>query len=93
MPRTAGCITDIVTAYRLLAAAPGDAVPLTEIRSHRKVSRYTQDQVSASLIELWKQSPAHVYLLREMNQKTLTKADHAAAVVLGDTPKHKLAIQ
>ncbi len=76
------------SAYRRLAPRPGGWVPLSKLRTELDAAR---DDVDTALKSLFRTTG--VALIPEENQKTLTAADHAAAVVIGDRPKHLIAIE
>lgn len=78
----------IRSAYHRLAARPGGWVALSRLRAELDASR---EDVDAALKSLFR--TAGVSLIPEENQKTLTDADRAAAVVIGDRPKHLIAIE
>ena len=77
------------TAYARLADRPGRWVSLTRLRS--EVTDLPRKEVDAALISLYQQPG--VSLIPEENQKTLTDADRAAAVRIGDQNKHLIAIE
>jgi hypothetical protein len=78
----------IRAAYRELAGRPGAWVPLARLRAALDLPR---DDVDAALTALHR-TPG-VSVIPEENQKTLTAEDRAAAVVIGDRPKHLIAIE
>jgi hypothetical protein len=92
MPQPKACVAKIGIAYRDLAAYQGAGVRLAAIRGHKALRRFSSEEVTAALIAL-KQASTKVHLLREVNQKTLTRADHDAAVEYGGRTLHKLAIE
>ncbi|UQU63413.1 hypothetical protein COUCH_31045 [Couchioplanes caeruleus] len=75
-------------AYDGLAQRPGDAVKLVRLRS--ELPGIERAQVDEALIAL--NTEAGVRVFAEANQKTLTDADRAAAVSIGNQDKHLLAI-
>jgi hypothetical protein len=75
-------------AYATLAPRPGGWVPLTRLRAEVDAPRA---EVDAALRALHR-APG-VSVIPEENQKTLTDDDRAAAVVIGDRPKHLIAIE
>lgn len=77
----------IRAAYTQLAPRPGGWVPLRRLRAEVDAPR---DAVDAALVVLHR-TPG-VSVIPEENQKTLTDEDRAAAVVIGDRPKHLIAI-
>jgi len=78
----------IRSAYRELASRPGGWVPLARLRAAVALPR---DDVDAALRALHR-APG-VSVIPEENQKTLTAEDRAAAVLIGDRPKHLIAIE
>ncbi len=78
----------IRAAYAELAARPGGWVSLTRLRAELDAPRA---DVDAALVALHR-TPG-VSVIPEENQKTLTEQDRAAAVVIGDRPKHLIAIE
>lgn len=76
-------------AYAGLAERPGGWVSLTLLRG--EVTDLPRKEVDAALISLYQQPG--VSLIPEENQKTLTEADRAAAVRIGDQNKHLIAIE
>jgi hypothetical protein len=76
-------------AYVRLAARAGGWVDLVRLRGELPtVSRHDMD---AALTRMYRIKG--VSLIPEENQKTLTDADRAAAVVIGDQDKHLIAIE
>lgn len=75
-------------AYARLATRPGGWVALTRLRAELDDPR---DDVDTALRALYR-APG-VSLIPEENQKVLTAADRAAAVTIGDGPKHLIAIE
>jgi hypothetical protein len=78
----------IRSAYANIVSRPGGWVGLVELRS--ALSDVPRSDIDASLRTLFR-APG-VSLIREENQKTLTAADAAAAVVIGGQEKHLMAI-
>lgn len=78
----------IRAAYTKLAARPGGWVPLTRLRAELGDTRA---DVDAALVTLHR-TPG-VSVIPEEDQKLLTAEDRAAAVVIGDRPKHLIAIE
>jgi hypothetical protein len=76
-------------AYDALTPRPGGWVSLTHLRT--KLPDTPRAEVDAALHTLFR--AAGVSLIPEENQKVLTAADRAAAVVIGDENKHLLAIE
>ncbi|AKS36536.1 hypothetical protein [Mycolicibacterium goodii] len=76
-------------AYARLADRPGGWVSLTRLRD--EVADLPRKEVDVALISLYQQPG--VSLIPEENQKTLTEADRAAAVRIGDQNKHLIAIE
>lgn len=83
----AGVEDRIRAVYTQLAPRPGGWVPLRRLRAELDAPR---DAVDAALVALHR-TPG-VSVIPEENQKTLTDEDRAAAVVIGDRPKHLIAI-
>jgi hypothetical protein len=75
-------------AYTKLAHRPGEWVTLTALRE--LLGGIPRDQVDAVLVRL-NRTPS-VTIVPEQNQKSLTEADRAAAVIIGNQPKHAIAI-
>ncbi|MGB3355635.1 MAG: J domain-containing protein [Mycobacterium sp.] len=75
-------------AYRRLAPRPGGWVSLTRLRAELEVPRA---DVDAALTALHR-APG-VSVIPQEDQKVLTAEDRAAAVVIGDRPKHLIAIE
>lgn len=90
---TAGAATDpeaqVRSAYQRLAAEPGGWVSLRRLRA--ALPALSQSQVDKVLHTLL--SEPGVFLIPESNQKVLTPADRVAAVKVGGTDKHLLAIE
>ena len=78
----------IRASHDVLAPRPGGWVSLTRLRAELDVPRA---DVDAALVALHR-TPG-VSVIPEENQKTLTAEDRAAAVVIGDRPKHLIAIE
>lgn len=78
----------IRASYVALADRPGSWVSLTRLRAAVDGPR---DEVDAALRVLHR-SP-DVSVMPQENQKTLTDEDRAAAIVIGDRPKHLIAIE
>lgn len=74
-------------AYRQLGH-PGDLVSLTDLRP--MVGGY-RPYVDAALRHLYRQRQA--VLIPKSNQKTLSRADRDAAIVIGDQAKHTISIE
>ncbi|MFD8496729.1 hypothetical protein [Amycolatopsis sp. NPDC059657] len=79
----------IRAAYGKLASAPRDWVGLAELRS--QLGNVPAEAVDAVLKELSKAKQAH--LVPESNRKTLTAADHQAAIRIGGEDNHLLSIE
>jgi hypothetical protein len=75
-------------AYRQLARRPGDWVKLGALRG--RLGGIPRDRVDQALTEL--NRTASVTVAPDANQKSLTAADREAAVVIGNQPKHAIAI-
>jgi hypothetical protein len=78
----------IRNAYATLASRPGAWVGLAHLRA--ELGHVSRADVDAALRALHR-APG-VSLIPEENQKVLTAADEAAAVVIGDQAKHLMAI-
>lgn len=78
----------IRAAYRRLAMRPGGWVSLTALRAELTDSRA---DVDAALVTLHR-TPG-VSVIPQEDQKVLTAQDRAAAVVIGDRPKHLIAME
>lgn len=89
---TADAVQDIRYLYRLLTARPGALVGLAVLRARLTTPTYghTADVVTAALLEL--ASHEDVRLWEENDRKRLTPADRGAALRLGGTDRHLLAI-
>ncbi|WP_111512593.1 hypothetical protein [Mycobacterium kyogaense] len=88
-PPDAPTVEDRIRAvYTELAPRPGGWVPLRRLRAELDVPR---DAVDAALTTLHR-TPG-VSVIPEENQKQLTDEDRAAAVLIGDRPKHLIAIE
>lgn len=79
----------IVSAYRDNAAHEGDWVPLAELRS--ALGRYSRAEVDAALESQFREGA--IRLIAEVNRKTLTQADRAAAVHAGGEDKHLIRVE
>jgi hypothetical protein len=77
------------SAYVRLAAYEGGWVDLVRLRA--ELSDVSKPDLDDALTQMYR--VPGVSLVREDNQKTLTAADHAAAVEIGNQPKHMIAIQ
>lgn len=75
-------------AYDRLAPRPGEWVPLTRLRAALDDPRAAVDTALVTL----HRSPG-VSVIPQEDQKVLTAEDRAAAVVIGDRPKHLIAIE
>jgi hypothetical protein len=76
-------------AYVTLAARAGGWVDLVRLRAALpEVSKREMDDALTQM-----QRDPDVSLIPEENQKTLTPADHAAAVHIGDQARHLMAIE
>jgi len=78
----------IRAAYGRLTARPGGWVSLTRLRAELTDPR---DDVDAALAQLHR-TPG-VSVIPQEDQKVLTDADRASAVVIGDKPKHLIAME
>ena len=82
-------LTDCIReAYVAIASAPRAWVSIADIR--RKLGDVSRVNLDAALRRL-EQTP-DVNIVPESNQKTLSEEDRRAAVIIGDQPKHFLAI-
>jgi len=75
-------------AYRMIAARAGDLVSLADLRD--LVGDLAAADVDAALRRLHRRRG--VTLVPEANQKTLDVRTRAAAVTIGDQPKHSIAM-
>ncbi|BCB82939.1 hypothetical protein [Phytohabitans suffuscus] len=75
-------------AYRLIAPRAGDLVNLADLRD--QVGDLVTADVDAALRRLNRRRG--VVLVPEANQKTLDARTRAAAVVIGDQPKHSISM-
>lgn len=87
-PDTPSVEDRIRAVYTELAPRPGGWVPLRRLRAELDAPR---DAVDAALATLHR-TPG-VSVIPEENQKQLTDEDRAAAVLIGDRPKHLIAIE
>ncbi|GAA2464331.1 hypothetical protein [Winogradskya humida] len=91
-PATISAVDDVTAmvrkAYDGLAGTPGDAVKLVRLRA--ALPGIGRAELDAALIAM--RSAPGVRVFSEVNQKTLTAADRAAAVSIGNQDKHLLAI-
>ncbi len=78
----------IRAAYGRLAAKPGSWVSLTRLRAELDDPRA---DVDAALVVLHR-TPG-VSVIPQEDQKVLTDEDRAAAVIIGDRPKHLIAME
>ncbi|OZF57110.1 hypothetical protein [Rhodococcus sp. 14-2470-1a] len=76
-------------AYARLAPEPGRPIRLTRLRT--ELSDIPRDELDDALVRL-RRAP-DVSLIPEENQKTLSDADHDAAVVVGNQRNHLLEIE
>jgi hypothetical protein len=76
-------------AYVGLAARAGGWVDLVRLRD--ALPDLSRHELDAALTRMYR-IPG-ISLVGEDNQKTLTAEDHAAAIEIGDQPKHMIAIQ
>ncbi len=76
-------------AYVHLAARAGGWVDLVRLRA--ELPNVTKHELDEALTQM--QRSRDVSLIPEENQKTLTEADHAAAVEIGNQPRHLIAIE
>ena len=75
-------------AYAELAPAPGELVSLADLRP--RLAGVARPDVDAALVTL--SSAPGVRIIPESNQKTLTAAERAAAVSIGNQDRHLIAI-
>jgi hypothetical protein len=88
-PSAADVNARIEGAYRELADGPGDYVRLHELRV--LLSDIGRADVDAALGAMYR---AHlVNLVSQANQETLTDADRVAALEIGGSRKHRIAIE
>jgi hypothetical protein len=85
----AGVEARIREAYARLAPEPGRPIRLTRLRT--ELSDIPRDELDDALVRL-RRAP-DVSLIPEENQKTLSDADHDAAVVVGNQRNHLLEIE
>lgn len=78
----------IRSAYDRLAPRPGGWVSLTRLRAELDDSRADVDTALVTLHRV-----PGVSVIPQEDQKVLTDEDRAAAVVIGDRPKHLIAIE
>jgi hypothetical protein len=76
-------------AYDELAPTPGDAIKIARIRTALAHVRHAD--IDAALTAMNRQDGVQIFA--EANQKTLTDADRAAAVSIGNQDKHLLVIK
>jgi hypothetical protein len=76
-------------AYAKLARQPKDWVRLADLRP--LLNGAARDDVDGVLKDMSRARRAH--LAPDSNRKTLTEADHAAAVKIGGEPNHLIAIE
>lgn len=77
------------TAYQMIAHRPGDLVSLADLRD--RLGDLAPADVDAALRRLHRRRG--VALVPEANQKTLDARTRAAAVVIGDQPKHAISME
>jgi hypothetical protein len=88
-PAAGGGLTDrIREAYAATASAPRAWVSIADIR--RKLGDVDRTYLDAALRQL--ERAPDVNIVPESNQKALSDEDRRAAVIIGDQPKHFLAI-
>jgi hypothetical protein len=89
-PTTDDVVAQIRKAYDSVARAAGDAVKLVRIRAAlpRDISTARVDDALREM-----NFAPDVQIFAEDNQKTLTDADRAAAVSIGDQDKHLIVIK
>lgn len=78
----------IRTAYKELVAQPAGWVALRRLREH--LNDIPRDELDKTLYNM--DLTPGVFLEPEVNQKTLTDADWAAAIRIGGEEKHLLSI-
>lgn len=79
----------IEQAYTSLARAPRDWIRLADLRAH--LPAIPRSEVDAALWSLYHARSINMH--PEENAKTLSEADHAAALRLGDTDVHLLRMR
>jgi hypothetical protein len=79
----------IRAAYSALAIESGDWVGLADLRT--SLADIDRNQVDAELTRLLRNR--EIMVIPEENQKALTPADHAAAVLVGREHRHLIAIE
>ena len=79
----------IATAYRDLAAAPGDFVKISELRS--KILDVPSADLDAALEKLYKSRL--VNLVPQSDQQALTDADRQSAILVGGEFKHLIMVR
>ncbi|GAA3342859.1 hypothetical protein GCM10020358_39390 [Amorphoplanes nipponensis] len=89
-PTTDEVVAQIRKAYDGIAQAPGDAVKLVRIRAALP-GDISVARVDEALTVM--NRGADVRIFAEANQKTLTDADRAAAVTIGNQDKHLIVIK
>gem|GEM_PF-4038987 len=82
------CAFDIIGAELLREVAPGELVSLADLRP--RLAGVARPDVDAALVTL--SSAPGVRIIPESNQKTLTAAERAAAVSIGNQDRHLIAI-
>lgn len=75
-------------AYQMIAPGPGELVSLADLRD--RVADLAPAEVEAALRRLHRQRG--VTLVPEANQKTLDARTRAAAVLIGDQPRHLITM-
>ncbi|GLZ36580.1 hypothetical protein [Actinokineospora sp. NBRC 105648] len=85
----AGVDARVLAAYTDLAGEPGAYVSLTRLRG--ALAGFPRAEVDAALTRL--AARPETFLIPEINQKTLTSEDRAAALFLGGEDKHLLSIE
>ncbi|HEU0237901.1 MAG TPA: hypothetical protein VFR11_01290 [Micromonosporaceae bacterium] len=88
-PSAAPDLTDRIRAtYAAVASTPRAWVSIRDIR--RELDDVPRPELDGALRRL--EQAADVNIVPESNQKTLSEDERAAAVLIGDQPKHLLAI-
>jgi hypothetical protein len=78
----------ITAAYRTLAPRPDAWVSLTELRP--LIADVDHHTLSTELVRL--HVARDIQLIPEENRRSITTADRAAAVIIGDEPRHLMSI-
>lgn len=79
----------ILAAYTELAPTPGSWVQLRKLRG--ELRGYSKTEVDKLLLGLFRERD--IQLIPEENQKSLTDADHKAAIRVGNEDRHLIAVE